>query len=333
MATIPPLLFQGTLLNQRGNAIKDANIQLWQTDLDGNYLHPLPRAANSPKSPDHSSIVSAFQYFGTDATDANGNFEFLTYRPGIYPDRPYSHFHFMVWLKDSVVGDDGEDSLPALITQFYFKDESPPFADVLQLDVTEVDPTMYKYGTYVNGTIVIDANLPLTGEDTVLPTSPAQPKGPFYPVTNFFSIGNDLTASDDTVSQTTQPTAAPETLTISPTSGLTPLIQSNNNVTPAILTASTLQPVQMPSSMDNGLTALDDSAMQATHTTAASETSTKSPTTSPNLSIQATSTAPTTAQPAQLASPSAAASDSHFHRCAVFWWMAFFLYFGASSCK
>jgi hypothetical protein len=189
--------------------------------------------------------VSDFQYFGTDATDANGDFEFLTYRPGVYPNRPYSHFHFMVWLNDPVVGDDGEAPLPALITQFYFRDESPPFPDILQLDVTEVDPSMYKFGSYVNGTIVVDANPSLTG-NTLLPTSPKQPEGPFYPVPQFFSMDNDLTTADDMATQTTYPTVAPETSIIP---GLTPPMQYNNNGTLSTPTSSTLQPVQMtPSS-------------------------------------------------------------------------------------
>eukprot|EP01083_Nonionella_stella_P247992 859137_1 len=97
---IDPLLFRGTLLNQNGNPIRNAKIQLWQTDLDGNYLHSHPGAAVNPPSSEHASTVSDFQYFGTDGTDYNGNFEFLTHRPGIYGARPYSHFHFMVWLQE-----------------------------------------------------------------------------------------------------------------------------------------------------------------------------------------------------------------------------------------
>ncbi|KAL3772940.1 hypothetical protein ACHAW5_009631 [Stephanodiscus triporus] len=154
MIDIAPLLFQGTLLNQQGSAIQNAKVQLWQTDLDGNYLHPDPGAATNPASPDHSSIVSNFQYFGTDATDFDGRFEFLTYRPSPYPFRPYSHFHFMVWLNDV---DNGGDT-PALVTQFYFRDEAPPYPEMLQLDVVEVeDSGLYNYGSYVNGTIVIEA--------------------------------------------------------------------------------------------------------------------------------------------------------------------------------
>mmetsp|Transcript_38963 Transcript_38963/g.83151 ORF Transcript_38963/g.83151 Transcript_38963/m.83151 type:complete len:227 (+) Transcript_38963:130-810(+) len=192
MATTHPLLFQGTLLDRQGNAVEGAKIQLWQTDLDGNYLHP--QADSFPASPEHASIVSQFQYFGTDTTDSYGSFDFLTYRPGIYTQRPYSHFHFMVWLDDLAMGD---AETPALITQFYFKDESPPswFPAVLQLDVTEADPAAYEYGSYVNGTIVVDVNP--TGGNALLAASPAQPKGPFYPKTDFFSVGNDLTTSDD----------------------------------------------------------------------------------------------------------------------------------------
>jgi len=43
-AAINPLLFHGTLLNQQGAAIQNAKVQLWQTDLNGNYLHPGPSA-------------------------------------------------------------------------------------------------------------------------------------------------------------------------------------------------------------------------------------------------------------------------------------------------
>lgn len=207
---IHPLLFQGTLLNQHGNAVKDARIQLWQTDPDGNYLHPNPRATvNSSPDPDHASVVSNFQYFGTDATDPSGNFEFLSYRPGIYPNRPYSHFHFMVWLgSDPGVGfaGNGQEG-PALVTQFYFKDESPPFPDELQLEVMEVNAGLYNYGSYVNGTIVVDDDA--LGESTLftsnvplLQTSPAQPKGPFYPAPDFFSVDNDLTAVADDAGET-----------------------------------------------------------------------------------------------------------------------------------
>jgi hypothetical protein len=200
-----PLLFQGTLLNTYGITIPNAKIQLWQTDLDGNYLFPDDAsAATNPILSEHAEIVSRFQYFGTDATDDNGNFQFLTFRPGIYTMRPYSHFHFMVWLEeeDSTIGDD-----PSLVTQFYFRDETPPFPEELQLDVTEVDYSRYSYGSYVNGTIVVGGGE--DGTSTTLDASPTQPQGPFYPTTDFFSYSNDLTrALSDATASSGMPAAA-----------------------------------------------------------------------------------------------------------------------------
>lgn len=177
-----PLLFQGALLNQQGNAIPNAKIQLWQTDFNGNYLHP----------DSGSSTMSDFQYFGTDTTDANGKFDFLTYRPGAYSSRPVVHYHFMVWVEDT----------QTLVTQFYFTDDplSTSVPEMLRLDVTEVDNSLYSYGSYVNGTIVIDGTSSFEttdGYESLLDLTPEQSLGPFYPVIDFFSMDNDLTAVDD----------------------------------------------------------------------------------------------------------------------------------------
>ena len=184
MSSSSPLLFQGTLLSQQGSAIPNAKIQLWQTDFNGNYLHP----------DSGSSTMSDFQYFGTDTTDTNGKFDFLTYRPGAYSNRPV-HFHFMVWVEDT----------QTLVTQFYFTDDplSSSVPDMLRLDVIEVDSNLYNYGSYVNGTIVIDGSSSSSaftttdGDESLLDPTPEQSLGPFYPVIDFFSMDNDLTAVDD----------------------------------------------------------------------------------------------------------------------------------------
>ena len=241
---IKPLLFQGTLLNTQGNAIPAAKIQLWQTDLNGNYMHSHSGAALSPYSPEYASIISNFQYFGTDETDTNGNFQFLTYRPGIYRNRPYSHFHMKVWLDDP---NTGEDTL-GLITQFYFSDESGPFPEELQLDVTEVDDTTYTYGSYVNGTIVIgDGFASSTGEE-LLPVTPKQAEGPYYPTVDFFSMDSDLTTTNDIATDadasTTDPAVGPDDAS-SPTTSLTlspsPTSASAGTVSPS---SGILQPAQ-----------------------------------------------------------------------------------------
>ena len=116
----PPLLFQGTLLNQQGNAIPNAKIQIWQTDFNGNYDHP----------DSEGYTMSNFQYFGTDTTESDGNFDFLTYRPVAYANRP-AHFHLKVWVEDN-------KDTPALVTQFYFTDDPLSLSrpEMLRLDVT-----------------------------------------------------------------------------------------------------------------------------------------------------------------------------------------------------
>ena len=73
------------------------------------------------------------------------------------------------------------------MAQLYFKDDPLSLSEpeMLRLDVTEVDSSLgFSYGSYVNVTIIIGG-----GADFI------QPKGPFYPVVNyFFSMDNDLTS-------------------------------------------------------------------------------------------------------------------------------------------
>ena len=113
----------------------------------------------------------------------------------MYADRP-AHFHLKVWVEDN-------KDTPALVTQFYFTDDplSLSHPEMLRLDVTEVGSNLYSYGSYVNGTIVIDGKSSLAiattdGDESLLLLTPDQPEGPFYPVIDFFSMDNDLTVVD-----------------------------------------------------------------------------------------------------------------------------------------
>ncbi|KAL7554947.1 hypothetical protein ACHAWF_018510 [Thalassiosira exigua] len=152
----------------------------------------------------------------------------------------------MVWINEPA--DDEVEASPALVTQFYFREESPPYPDVLQLDVVEVDPNTHTFGSYVNGTIVVDDGSTVTG-DELLPLSPWQVQGPFYPKTNFFSMDNDLTTATDASAMTARPTLFTEVSAIDSTeptiSGQKPPIQSTNDVTSSTSTSPTLQPVKM----------------------------------------------------------------------------------------
>ena len=208
-----PMLFQGAVLNQAGEPIDGATIQVWQADPNGNYDHPRS-SASQPESPEFESIIDDFQYFGTARSDSAGNFSFLTYRPGLYAVRPYSHFHFKVWAADprgSSSEASGEIPRADLTTQFYFKDEKPPYPEELGLDVVEVEVGSggsYHYGSFVNGTIVLDDG----GKEGMLPLSPSQAEGPFYPLYDFFAYDNDLTTrgmTSEDVGEETEVSSSP----------------------------------------------------------------------------------------------------------------------------
>ncbi|KAG7368416.1 intradiol ring-cleavage dioxygenase [Nitzschia inconspicua] len=188
------LFFDGTVLNDLGAPISGAQVQFWHTDKHGVYNHP--RDLSSRGNP---QLVPDFQYFGTSTSDSEGNFDFITYRPGLYVSRPITHIHFKVFV----------DGAEVLTSQLYFADESSSlqYSRMLVLELEPVlpqstdDATIVEYYRtqsnvsssstmyfHTNKTIVIDMNLGGTME-----TTPAQTEGPFYPVVDFFHLGNDLT--------------------------------------------------------------------------------------------------------------------------------------------
>lgn len=80
----------GRVLNQRGEPIQGARIELWQANSLGRYDHPSDHNP-APLDPD-------FQGFGEQITDREGRFRFTTIKPGPYPTEsgrtrtPHIHF-------------------------------------------------------------------------------------------------------------------------------------------------------------------------------------------------------------------------------------------------
>lgn len=197
---VPPLLFQGTLLDDLQNPINNAQIQFWQTDPRGIYNHP--DAAGSV------SLEPTFQYCGTAQTVDDGSFWFMTHRPGVYVGRP-SHFHYKVWL-------DGQEMLTS---QFYFADENTGYSDLQVVQLTEYEFDNGLSGYVTNKTIVLDRN---RGGDG--PFTPSDMEGPFYPVFDFFEYGNDMITmssshSSPSPSATDVPTTTESTTVLVPTIG------------------------------------------------------------------------------------------------------------------
>ena len=103
----PKLLFHGSVLNENREPLVDAQVQFWHADWHGNYLHPGDNLNG------FDLMTDTFSYFGTATTGSNGTFDFITYRPGIYRQRPVTHIHFKVFVNGTEV----------LTSQFYWEDE------------------------------------------------------------------------------------------------------------------------------------------------------------------------------------------------------------------
>lgn len=80
--------FGGRLLNLNGEAVADAGIELWQTDVHGCYLHSRGMLGGKNRDP-------LFQGYGKIRTNARGEYRFRTILPGLYTGRT-RHFHIAV---------------------------------------------------------------------------------------------------------------------------------------------------------------------------------------------------------------------------------------------
>lgn len=107
-----PVYLQGQIMDQSGQIISGAKIEIWQSCATGKYKHP--RDSNP------AAIDPNFQYYGTTLSDATGKYIFKTIVPGPYPAdtnwwRP-PHVHFLVTAP----------GFHSLTTQSYFDGNSFP---------------------------------------------------------------------------------------------------------------------------------------------------------------------------------------------------------------
>ena len=79
----------GRILNERGEPVRNALVEIWQVDNNGVYL-------NSHDS--HAQRDRNFQGFGRFLTGSTGEYYFRTIKPVAYPGRT-RHIHFAVKLK------------------------------------------------------------------------------------------------------------------------------------------------------------------------------------------------------------------------------------------
>ena len=103
------IIVAGRLSDEAGRPIAHALVEVWQANAAGRYVHTLD-THRAPLDPNFSGAGRAL-------TDANGNYQFVTIKPGAYPWRNHHnawrppHIHFSLF---------GLGYLSRLITQMYF---------------------------------------------------------------------------------------------------------------------------------------------------------------------------------------------------------------------
>ncbi|SNS05641.1 protocatechuate 3,4-dioxygenase, beta subunit [Streptosporangium subroseum] len=110
------IVVTGKVLDTRGRAVPNTLVELWQANATGRYAHPVDQHP-APLDPNFTGA-------GRCLTDAEGNYRFVTIKPGAYPWRNHhnawrpAHIHFSVF---------GTAFTQRLVTQMYFPGD-PLFA-------------------------------------------------------------------------------------------------------------------------------------------------------------------------------------------------------------
>lgn len=88
-----PITVVGSLRDENGSPVPEANIVIWQSDTNGNYQHP--------DAPNQADLQPDFFYHGRTRTDIDGAYFFQTIMPGPYVYRgirraPHIHFEISI---------------------------------------------------------------------------------------------------------------------------------------------------------------------------------------------------------------------------------------------
>ncbi|MEB3369918.1 protocatechuate 3,4-dioxygenase subunit beta [Saccharopolyspora mangrovi] len=103
------IIVSGKVLDSAGKPIPNTLVEIWQANAAGRYLHQGDRHP-APLDPNFSGT-------GRCVTDSEGNYRFVTIKPGAYPWRNHdnawrpAHIHFSLF---------GQAFTQRLITQMYF---------------------------------------------------------------------------------------------------------------------------------------------------------------------------------------------------------------------
>lgn len=103
------IIVHGTVRDSHGKPVRNSLIEIWQANAAGRYIHK----GDEHPAPLDPNFVGA----GRTLTDGEGNYEFVTVKPGAYPWRNHpnawrpAHIHFSMF---------GRAFTQRLVTQMYF---------------------------------------------------------------------------------------------------------------------------------------------------------------------------------------------------------------------
>jgi protocatechuate 3,4-dioxygenase alpha subunit len=102
---------RGRVLDSSGDPVPDAMVEIWQANAAGRY-------ANAADEREHLALDEGFTGFGRCATSAEGEYRFLTVRPGRVPGPGNT-----LQAPHIAIGVFGRGLLKRLVTRLYFADE------------------------------------------------------------------------------------------------------------------------------------------------------------------------------------------------------------------
>ncbi|MGH3413789.1 MAG: protocatechuate 3,4-dioxygenase subunit beta [Marmoricola sp.] len=134
------IVVAGRLVDGDGRPVRNQLVEVWQANAAGRYIHKRDQHP-APLDPNFTGA-------GRTLTDADGNYRFLTIKPGPYPWKNHqnawrpAHIHFSLF---------GTDFTQRLVTQMYFPGDplfglDPIFCSVVDPRVRELLVATYDHG-------------------------------------------------------------------------------------------------------------------------------------------------------------------------------------------
>ena len=108
-----PIEVSGRVVDEQGQPVRKALIEVWQANCWGKYEHP--------DDITHAPLDPNFKGWGRMLTDAEGRYRLRSIKPGAYPNPGYDnwmrppHIHYSIF---------AAGLMQRLITQMYFPDEA-----------------------------------------------------------------------------------------------------------------------------------------------------------------------------------------------------------------